>query len=681
MAEPSGEITPIVSEGSPLLQAGRSAAAWLEDLARHCSDLIVLLDQHGALHWANPAWGELTGLGIDRVCGQPFATLLAPSCVSPFAGACARVLAGDAPESVALQVLRAAVAPLDLLGTLALWRQSDGTALLRLLLHQRDHDALERSRQLLQEAQRIAQVGSWSLDLERGELRWSDEIYRIFELDPERFEPSYDTFLQCVHPEDRQLVDQAYSRSLIDRQPYAVTHRLLMPDGRIKFIAERCETSFSDTGEPLLSLGTALDITEPTLARQRLEASERKLRRLVELAPLGIVLSRLDGTILECNPAFEAISGRSFGGLTALNWSAIISDASRGLQRQQLAELRRVGSASCHQQLRHRDGRLIDLKVTSLLDSGSDHTSLVWSIVEDISSSLQVQDALEQAASVFSHCLEGIMITDAGGKILDVNEALCRISGYRREQLIGATPRRLKSDQHDAAFYEAMWQQLRSTGHWSGEIINRARDGALLPVQETISAVRGEDGEVRRYVALLADIRELKEQQRQLQELALHDPLTGLANRVLLHDRLEQAMRRVQRDGGQVLVGLLDLDGFKPVNDRHGHEAGDHLLQVLAERMQAVLRDSDTLARIGGDEFVLVLPMLIPPDPLEPLILRIEAAVRVPVPWREQTLQVSCSLGLTCFSGEDPGVTPQELLRRADQEMYRIKRAGAGRAR
>lgn len=230
-------------------------------------------------------------------------------------------------------------------GTLGLWWRSGQAPQLRLILRplpetltspqamadrvQESTAELQRSRLLLQEAQRIAGVGSWSLDLRRGELLWSDEIYRIFELDPEAFEPSYDTFLSCVQPDDRRKVDEAYSRSLVDRQPYEVTHRLLMPDGRVKVIIESCETSFSAEGEPLLSIGTARDITEQTLARQQLEQSERKLRSLVKLAPFAIVLSSIDGELLEWNEAFVGMIGSGPGQDIPVHLSTLVPEHQR----------------------------------------------------------------------------------------------------------------------------------------------------------------------------------------------------------------------------------------------------------------------------------------------------------------------------------------------------------------
>lgn len=676
-----------------------SLGEWLEDLISTSGDLILIAQADGCVLRLSPSCCTALGCCEADVLRQNLVHQMAAADRAAWAAQVARVLASGESEAVRFSLLDHAGHPLPVRGNVGLWRRDAELPLLRLILQplppsgdlpvqpaliegqiQARTADLQRSRLLLQEAQRIAQVGSWSLDLRRGELLWSDEIYRIFELDPAAFEPSYETFLGCVHPDDRRKVDEAYSRSLIDRQPYEVTHRLLMPDGRVKVVIERCETSFTSEGEPLLSIGTARDITEQTLARERLEQGERKLRSLVQLAPFGIVLSGLDGELMEWNEAFAAMIGVEPGRQIPPNLASLVPAHQHQLmdqQRQQLLRLGQSGPMRC--EWLRLDSRPFQVKVSALLMLGSDSGPQVWSIVEDITESLRIQDQLEQAASVFSHSHEGIIITDAAGKILDVNQALCGITGYRREQLLGSNPRRLKSGLHDDAFYSSMWKALQECGSWSGEVINRARDGTLLPVRETISAVQGTNGVTHRYVALLTDIRQLKEQQQQLQDLALRDSLTGLANRLGLMQRLEQAIVPCRHgDVAVLMVGLLDIDGFKQVNDLHGHAAGDHLLQVLAKRMVGVLRQGDILARLGGDEFVLLLPGLAAMEQARPLIQRLLFVLRQPVPWGHHQLQVSGSLGLTSSRAGSAG-SPAELLRQADQAMYAAKRSSGDR--
>ncbi|MEB3320564.1 MAG: PAS domain S-box protein [Cyanobium sp.] len=674
---------------------------WLNDLVDHCSDGLLLLDEHGVVRALNPAARMILGAASEALIGRAFTPLLPAEHRGLWEAGLQRVLASGAAEALSISPQTESGTVAALQGTLARWQLAGEAPLLRLLLKpdpgmkatgstgsvRQEFVAalelqvveLERSQRLLKEIQRIAQVGSWSLDLRRGELLWSPEIYTIFELDPAVFTPSYATFLECVHPEDRRKVDEAYSRSLIDRQPYAVEHRLLMADGRIKVIAERCETRFSPEGEPLQSIGTAMDITAQTLAREQLEIGNRKLSSLVELAPLGIILSTLDGQLLEWNPSFSEMVGVGPRQIPP-DPATLMTAADRAAESERRRELIRVGRCGPYQiQLLRTDGRRLTVRANALLIEAADGERQVWSILEDISTALQIQEQLEEAASVFSHAREGIIITDPGGKILNVNEALCRITGYSREQLIGSNPRRLKSGLHDPDFFAGMWHQLQSAGSWSGEVINRARDGTLLPVQETISAVLDSDGRVRRYIALLTDIREQKNQQRQLEEMTRRDALTGLANRRLLHERLDEAIDRQAENGCLLVLGLIDLDGFKQVNDIHGHAAGDHLLQVLAERMREVLRNGDTLARLGGDEFVLLLPGLKEHRQAEAIVEGLLQAVREPVGWGGHRLCVSGSIGLSERMADATGSDPLLLLREADQAMYSAKGQGADR--
>jgi diguanylate cyclase (GGDEF)-like protein/PAS domain S-box-containing protein len=307
--------------------------------------------------------------------------------------------------------------------------------------------------------------------------------------------------------------------------------------------------------------------------------------------------------------------------------------------------------------------------------SGQEH----WWIIEDLTESLQVQDRLEQAAQVFHHANEGIMVNAADGTILDVNAALCRITGYARDALIGASPSLFRSGEHDLPFEGEPWSQLLAQGEWNGEIVNRARDGSLIPMLATISVLRNGQGAISRFVTLLTDIREQKQQQRQLEALALYDPLTTLPNRALLTDRLERALDRSRRDGTHLAVAFLDLDGFKQVNDLHGHQAGDQLLRVLAGRMQQLLRAGDTLARLGGDEFVLVLPAIQAAEQVIQVVERLLVVIAEPVIWAGTTLCVSGSIGLTLHPVDDADAGPDQLMRHADQAMYAAKRQGRNR--
>ncbi len=295
----------------------------------------------------------------------------------------------------------------------------------------------------------------------------------------------------------------------------------------------------------------------------------------------------------------------------------------------------------------------------------------------DITERKLAQSSQQLAASVFSHAREGIVITDVVGTIVDVNEAFTRITGFPRDEAMGQNTRILKSTRQSREFYKAMWHELEVRGHWSGEIWNCRKNGEVYPEMLTISAVRNIKGETQHYVALFTDITVTKEHQSQLEHIAQYDALTGLSNRVLLADRLQQAMLQCQRRDQSIAVVYLDLDGFKAVNDKHGHDVGDGLLIAIAQRMKAALREGDTLARIGGDEFVAVLADLNQTSDSDLVLLRLLEAASDPTMVKEQTLQVSASIGVTFYPADC--VDADQLMRHADQAMYQAKQAGKNR--
>ena len=331
------------------------------------------------------------------------------------------------------------------------------------------------------------------------------------------------------------------------------------------------------------------------------------------------------------------------------------------------------------QRIRHRDGRWVwglwRGRVTERDDQGRG-VALMGSF-HDISERREAHERLQLAASVFTNAREGITITDTRGTIIDVNDTFTRITGYSREEAIGNNPRMLQSGRQGPEFYAAMWKSLAEQGHFTGEVWNRRKNGELFAEIITISAVRNPLGATTHYVALFTDITSIKENERKLERIAHYDALTGLPNRVLLSDRLQQAMARCQRKGHCLAVAFIDLDGFKAVNDLHGHEQGDDLLVALAQRLQASLREGDTLSRMGGDEFVAVLSDLEHLYDCHPVLDRMLRAAADPVRLGDRLFQLSASIGVTLFPTD--GVGPDLLIRHADQAMYQAKQAGKNR--
>lgn len=295
----------------------------------------------------------------------------------------------------------------------------------------------------------------------------------------------------------------------------------------------------------------------------------------------------------------------------------------------------------------------------------------------DIHASRMDESRLRLAASVFANAHDGIMITDAKGYILDVNRAYARNSGYAPEELIGQLPNLLKSDIHPQEFYEKIWQRLKAKGLWRGEIWNRRKSGQLSAELVSISAVFDAFGTLTHYVAIYSDISALKESQKKLEHLAYHDALTGLPNRVLLGDRIRQALATNKRRNSLVAICFLDLDDFKPINDTYGHQIGDQLLVEVSLRLKDSVRETDTVARIGGDEFALLLSDLDSPQKACEILGRLLLRVAMPYQLERMSASISASIGYTLVPGDD-GDTDC-LLRHADQAMYVAKQDGRNR--
>ncbi|MFW5816563.1 MAG: EAL domain-containing protein, partial [Wenzhouxiangella sp.] len=342
-------------------------------------------------------------------------------------------------------------------------------------------------------------------------------------------------------------------------------------------------------------------------------------------------------------------------------------------------------NAESHMEIEIRVRRADDRWLWILLRGRASHRGrdgrahLVSGIAIDIQQRKAAEAELRKAASVFTHSGEGILITDLNKRIVEVNQAFTRITGYPREEILGRTPSVLSSDRHDESFYRALWRDLLTDGYWAGEIWNRRRDGTEYAQRLTISAVRDEGGKPSHYVGLFADITAQKNYQRELERMAHYDSLTGLPNRILLGDRLAQAMSQARRNGQQIAVAYMDLDNFKTINDHHGHQAGDQVLRSVGQAISEVLRETDTVARPGGDEFVAILTGLKAETQLDQLLCRLLARLDQPIQLDQGQVKVGLSIGVTLYpqAGEPEA---DQLLRQADQAMFEAKRKGRNNA-
>ncbi|MDI3324212.1 EAL domain-containing protein [Pontibacterium granulatum] len=278
------------------------------------------------------------------------------------------------------------------------------------------------------------------------------------------------------------------------------------------------------------------------------------------------------------------------------------------------------------------------------------------------------------ATAVFDKASEGIMVTDERGQILSVNPAFTNITGYSLRECLGKSPAILKSGRHDEEFYSRMWQQLQVNGQWQGEVWNRRKNGELYPEWLSISALPDAQGKPHRYIGILSDITSLKRAHAQVEHLAMHDPLTGLPNRRMFMENLERLMAHAQRSGQLLALLFIDLDGFKLVNDSLGHHVGDRLLQSVATCLKSQLRADDLLARMGGDEFVLLVNGYETPDQLAKIANKILYVLQHQDGQASGRIEIGASIGIALYP-ENAGDGDQ-LIRNADMAMYRAKENG-----
>lgn len=289
----------------------------------------------------------------------------------------------------------------------------------------------------------------------------------------------------------------------------------------------------------------------------------------------------------------------------------------------------------------------------------------------------KAEEELRLSASVFENSNDGIIITNEKNLIVDVNQAFSAITGYARGEILGRDPRIFQSGRHETSFYQSLWRSLNESGHWRGEVWNRKKSGEFYIESLDVTAVKNSSGDVTHYVGIFSDITSAKESQAKLEHLAHFDALTQLPNRTLLADRLNQSIAHANRENQLLAVCFLDLDGFKPINDKYGHQVGDRLLINVATRLKKVLRAVDSLARLGGDEFVFLVSSLKDLNELEQILSRIMREIEAPYAIDDLELHISASVGITLYPLDDSD--PDTLLRHADQAMYMAKRAGRNR--
>ncbi|WP_136807043.1 EAL domain-containing protein [Desulfosediminicola flagellatus] len=414
-------------------------------------------------------------------------------------------------------------------------------------------ETLNQNKESLSRAQEIAHIGNWDWDIVTGNLFWSDEIFRIFGLQPQEVKPTYEAFISAIHPADREKVKKEFKESLNDTgYKYVIEHRVVQPNGEKRFVREITTVRRDQNGKPVMMRGTVQDITE---ARE-------------------------------------------------------------------------------------------------------------------------VEEKLHLSHLVIKNASECVFITDRHNKIIDVNPAFEATTGYTLDEVLGQDPSINQSGRHDEAFYIKMWVTINSEGCWSGEIWDRRKDGEIYPKWLNINTIRNLEGKVIHYVGIFTDISRQKTTEDALEKLAFFDHLTKLPNRALFRDRLNHEMSLAERNSTRLAVFFIDLDRFKYVNDTFGHDMGDELLIEVAGRIVSCVRKSDTVGRLGGDEFTIIVPHFKDIESVGGVALHVINSLQKPFPVKGNDLFVGASIGIAIYP--EDGSDYENLTKNADLAMYQAKEEGRG---
>ena len=665
--------------------------------------------------------------------------------------------------------------------------------------------ALRESEEALREAQMIAELGSYALDIGTGVWTSSDVMDALFGIGKD-YPRTVVGWTDLIHPEDRVRMTTYLKEEVIRKgRPFNREYRIIRQNDQMgRWVWGLGRLEFGAEGQPLVMRGTIQDITERKLAEQGLRDSKKLLELLTEHAPVSLsmfdremrylavsrrcrtdfglgdreVIGHSHYEILpEIADNFKAIHRRALAGETirskderyekpdgtvlwgrseVLPWrtgddsiggiilftediterkeSELALRESRELFKlfiqhapaalamldedlRYLAASRRwledyglsgreiIGRSyyevlpeipeswrESHRRAMAGESIQVDMDRLERADGGVQWLKravrpwrtgegAIGGIViftEDVTQAKAAQDRLNITANVFAQAAEGIVITDASGSILEVNDAFMRITGYNRDEVLGKNPRILKSGHQSKGFYLDMWRDLKQTGRWSGEIWNRAKSGKVYAETLTIRALRDSSGNTERYLALFSDVTPIKEQEKKLEHISHHDALTGLPNRALFSKLLQNALTLARRSGRRVVIAYLDLDRFKAINDRHGRGVGDQFLAMVAQRIRRALRRDDTIAHLGGDEFAVVLPEGAEAEGTWKVLNRLLKAASEPLEIGERIFQVSISAGVTFFPQSEE-IDADQLLSQANRAMYMAKLEGRNR--
>jgi diguanylate cyclase (GGDEF)-like protein/PAS domain S-box-containing protein len=469
---------------------------------------------------------------------------------------------------------------------------------------------------------------------------------------------------------------------LLERQLQRQLGHDYVPEGEWRLVFDVISLHYEAGEQERKLLENALEVNsqELTEANEHLREQSRHehalLRGVIDSIPDLIFFKTPAYAYLGCNKACATFLGRAEVDIVGKVDHELMDAATAAVCQQRDAHMQALGQPCINEEwVPHPSLGRICLEILRTPYFGIDGKFLgMIGIGRDITERKRLDERMRIASLVYQNSSEGMLVTDASYRIVAINPAFERITGYSLEDVIGKDPSLFSSGRQDKLFYAAKWDALRATGHWHGELWDRRKNGELHAKSMVINTLTCDDGSLQGYVALFSDITEKKKTEELIWRQANFDELTGLPNRRMFNDRLRQEVKNARRAGLSLALLFIDLDHFKEINDTLGHEAGDQLLLQAGERITALTRESDTVARLGGDEFTVVLGRIREPSHVERVAAAIMGRLAEPFVLSRDTVYVSASIGITLYPGDASG--DDQLLNNADQAMYVAKSQG-----
>ncbi|UFS71233.1 EAL domain-containing protein [Geomonas sp. RF6] len=542
--------------------------------------------------------------------------------------------------------------------------------LLKRLVREQE-ERIRRSEEQLSEAQRLTHLGSWEEDLQRGEISWSDELYRICGLEPRQPPAEPGTFLERVLPEDRESVERVLSSARQEGRSALIAFRIVRPDGSLRIVHGQGETVYDPSGTPISLIFVCHDVTEFRGAQDALRASEERFAKIFQATPALIAISTMnDSAYVEVNETFlrtleydrEEVIGRS---VLELGIWAAASDFTR-LQQQvkDSGQLR-----DCEVRLRSSSGRFVEATLSAEVIEINGKEFLL-TLFNDITERRRMEEERSRLAAIVEASDDAIFGMDRDGMIRSWNAGAQKTFGYSIEEAVGRDAAMLAHPERREELIALFGQVFQGERVSQFDSLAQHKEGRSLNVSLTVSPMV-EGGEIVGASAVVRDVTRQSELEQTIKYQAYHDALTELPNRQLFMDFLALELAQARRNGKSLALLFLDLDRFKHVNDTLGHAVGDELLREVARRIRGCIRVSDTVARIGGDEFNVLMPDLTQTDDVGIVVRKILGVFEAPFLLADKELHVTTSIGVSMYP--DDGGELDELMRKADSAMYHAK--------